>query len=398
MANRSHQFTRQVLYDLVWSEPRTHLAKRLGISDVGISKACRRASIPVPEQGYWAKKRAGKRTHRPPLPLRGPGMPDEVRLGGNSYWYHNAPSLDEIKLSTPSPPIFDEPLELLIKRIRQQVGKVTAPKSLAKPHKLIGKLLDEDKHRLEKQRNADYHMSWNDPVFDSPIQRRRLRILSALLTRLERCHTKPSVRGEVASELDVRVGQQRVGFTLDVVSAPSRKTSRVVGKVQKVRREKLRLQITHWDQGREAKEIWEDTDEDLLEKQLTDIVVALIVTGERQYRARQQYHYEWLIQRKAELEEEERRLRAEKVRLEQERRLRREQARVDRLLADASALRQAGEIRNYVERVVSAVSTGDAELSSLQLDAWAVWARAQADQIDPVQSGWFIEAMNDPAD
>ncbi len=241
-------------------------------------------------------------------------------------------------------------------------------------------------------------MSWNDPVFDSPIQRRRLRILSALFTRLERCHAKPSVRGEVANELDVRVGQQRVGFTLDVVSVPIRKASRAVGKVQKVRREKLRLQISHWDQGREAKEIWEDTDEDLLEKQLTDIVVALIVTGERQYRARQQHHYEWLIQRKAELEEEERRLRAEKVRLEQERRLRREQARVDRLLADASALRQAGEIRNYVERVVSAVATGDAELSSLQLVTWAVWARAQADRIDPVQSGRFIGSMKDSAD
>ena len=211
---------------MVWSEPRTHLAKRLGLSDVGISKACRRASIPVPELGYWSKKRAGKRTHRPPLPLRGPGMPDEVRLGGNSYWYHDAPSHAEIKMSTPSPPMFDESLESLIKRVRQQVGKVTAPKSLAKSHKLIDKLLDEDERRREKQRNSSYPMSWNDPVFDSPIQRRRLRILSALFTRLEQCHTKPSVRGEVASELSVRVGQQHVGFTLDLVSAPTRKKSR----------------------------------------------------------------------------------------------------------------------------------------------------------------------------
>lgn len=74
-------------------------------------------------------------------------MPDEVRLGGNSYWYHDAPSLDEINISTPSPLIFDEPLESLIKRIRQQVGKVTALKSLSNPHKLVDKLLDEDKQR-----------------------------------------------------------------------------------------------------------------------------------------------------------------------------------------------------------------------------------------------------------
>lgn len=50
-----HQLTRTELYELVWSEPMTKLAKRFGISDVGLAKACRRAGIPVPERGYWAK-------------------------------------------------------------------------------------------------------------------------------------------------------------------------------------------------------------------------------------------------------------------------------------------------------------------------------------------------------
>jgi hypothetical protein len=67
-------------------------------------------------------------------------------------------------------------------------------------------------------------------------------------------------------------------------------------------------------------------------------------------------------------------------------------------LPDASAQCQAGEISNYVERVVSAVAEGDANLPSVQLDTWVVWALAQADRIDPVQSGRFIEAMKDPAD
>ena len=98
------------------------------------------------------------------------------------------------------------------------------------------------------------------------------------------------------------------------------------------------MQIQHWEQGREVKETWEDTDAESLEKQLADIVVALIVAGERRYRAGVQHRYDWWIRRKAELEEEELRQKAEQVRLEQERRQQREQARVDRLLADASAL------------------------------------------------------------
>jgi hypothetical protein len=67
-------------------------------------------------------------------------------------------------------------------------------------------------------------------------------------------------------------------------------------------------------------------------------------------------------------------------------------------LPDASAQCQAGEISNYVECVVSAVAVGDANLPSVQLDTWVAWALAQADRIDPVQSGRFIEAMKDPAD
>jgi hypothetical protein len=42
-----HTFSRQELFDLVWSEPTRTIAKRLGISDVGLAKACRRA-VPGP--------------------------------------------------------------------------------------------------------------------------------------------------------------------------------------------------------------------------------------------------------------------------------------------------------------------------------------------------------------
>ena len=58
----THRFTRQELYDFVWEEPRSTLAKRYAISDVALAKACRRAGIPMPDRGYWAKRQAGRRT------------------------------------------------------------------------------------------------------------------------------------------------------------------------------------------------------------------------------------------------------------------------------------------------------------------------------------------------
>ncbi len=59
---------RAELYELVWSKPMTKLGVELGISDVGLAKACRRHAIPVPPRGYWAKLQAGKDTTRIALP------------------------------------------------------------------------------------------------------------------------------------------------------------------------------------------------------------------------------------------------------------------------------------------------------------------------------------------
>ena len=60
--------TRQQLYDRVWATPIETLAKEFGLSGRGLGKLCARYLIPVPPRGYWAKKTAGKRVHKPTLP------------------------------------------------------------------------------------------------------------------------------------------------------------------------------------------------------------------------------------------------------------------------------------------------------------------------------------------
>jgi hypothetical protein len=60
--------SRQELYDLVWSTPRTKLATEFGISDVAISKRCKKLNVPRPSLGYWAKIAAGQTLPKTPLP------------------------------------------------------------------------------------------------------------------------------------------------------------------------------------------------------------------------------------------------------------------------------------------------------------------------------------------
>jgi hypothetical protein len=43
--------TRQQLYGRIWSVSAVQLAKELGVSDVAISKACKRHQIPKPPMG-----------------------------------------------------------------------------------------------------------------------------------------------------------------------------------------------------------------------------------------------------------------------------------------------------------------------------------------------------------
>lgn len=59
---------RSELYVKVWAMPMTQLAAELGISDVGLAKACRRHAVPAPPRGYWAKLKAGQKPPQTPLP------------------------------------------------------------------------------------------------------------------------------------------------------------------------------------------------------------------------------------------------------------------------------------------------------------------------------------------
>lgn len=76
--------SREELYERVWSTPVSILAEEWGLSDRGLSKACRKLKIPVPPRGYWAKVEAGKRVRRAKLAELPAGEAEEVVVWANS--------------------------------------------------------------------------------------------------------------------------------------------------------------------------------------------------------------------------------------------------------------------------------------------------------------------------
>lgn len=71
------KLSREEVYRRVWELPLRKVAATLGISDVGLKKACRRAGIPTPPQGYHLMSDGPKKKRAEiPLPPREEGQPE----------------------------------------------------------------------------------------------------------------------------------------------------------------------------------------------------------------------------------------------------------------------------------------------------------------------------------
>jgi hypothetical protein len=320
-------------------------------------------------------------------------MSDLVTIARESYWSSRSlTSVEEELLGPlPPPPIFEEGLSAVAERVRQLLGKVIVSNNLDHPHPLVARLLQADEQRRQKQRDSAYPSMWDKPIFESPIEQRRLRILNALFLAVERCGCKPSIRGREGRELYVQVGQQHVQFSLDRVPQRGRTVQRKAD-VSNREPNKLKLQLQPFNERDRNQPSWEDDSAKKLEKRSQEIAVQLIVAGEIRYREQAKHYYEWRVQRKAELEKEVQRRRAEQERLERERQIKIETERVDRLLAEASALRKANEIPAYVDAAQIANSSLTEAMQLDAFDEWVTWALGQADRIDPIKTGVWRRA------
>jgi hypothetical protein len=111
------EFTREDIYKMVWERPVLMIAKEIGVSDVAVAKACRKAGIPLPTRGHWAIVKSGRTVKVPPLPKPTPDQP-------HSIWFtvleNPPPKLPKAQI--PTGPLIQIPTELL------------------KPHRLVAEL------------------------------------------------------------------------------------------------------------------------------------------------------------------------------------------------------------------------------------------------------------------
>ena len=349
-----HVFTRAALYDRVWAEPTRTVAKTLGVSDVGLAKACRAADIPTPPRGWWAKRQHNKPLPpKPPLPGR-PGGPDQVVIA-------------------PSPPKpFPSPAVEAAAAAVADGPPILVADDLRRAHAIVRDwIAGAAERRLEYRRHGWGTSGLED--LTTPLARRRLSLTSAVLKGLV---AQGFELGQDHEWLTVGRGPDTVCFRLYARSRiehrpatadelrwrPDHKTVRAT-----VPAGDLMLKIKDWlsvpTEYRELKTP--------LETQLTRIVANLAAGVAEQAERRRQRALE------KELWEAGDKARRRRVAYGEAQGALRE-----RLVAQAARRLQAEAVRAYV-----LAADGSPAAQAEDYAGWRTWALAEADALDPLLDG-----------
>jgi hypothetical protein len=373
-------FTRAELYDLVWSRPRTALAKELGVSDVAIGKHCARANVPTPAVGYWAKLSAGGKPVRLPLLLRLPGQADCVAIGKDNGHWRPVERLTE----QPVPPLFVEDLEKQVAEAVKRVGRVVATRDLTAPDRSLGRVLEAEAKRRAKFL-AEPRWDWHKPHFDEPAFQRHLRLFNSLARALTPLYGPQAVREDdewfqgrgTLHHLVLHLDFGGVAMNLRVHEPGEPRRDRAPKPVSVTT---LRVESSHTDVPLLE---WSDGPGQKIEGSLTEIVAALLRRAEEAFRRHALWVYAQRLERyQKELAAiEQRKVEAERNRLEA---VEAHKAKVrDEVVELARRRRVAEDIRATVASLRSHPEVATTE-GQAQFEAWAANALAVADDMDPM--------------
>lgn len=371
--------SRQALYDLVWTRPRSDLAKEFGVSDVAISKHCARENIPAPPPGYWSKVKNGRKLGRTPLPMRLPGQSGWVDIGqqDRSYWRRVRRSSEPLE-----PPTFVEDIDKQVEIASAAIGNVARTRDLGSADPALSKILASE----AKRRAKSSKWSFEQPLFDSPVHQRQLRLFNSLARALRPLYGAQHVASEDEWIRNVcTVHHLRLHLSIGAVSMSlgfhePTDDKRLQGWIPV---KATTLQVGDKNSYGGIKQ-WADSDECKLEQQLTGIVRYLLRRAEESLRASAQQQYEYRIK-----ELEERRLQeVARLQAEEENRqaaLAAKLAKIRDEIVELSRLRSvAMEIRTTVEalRFHPEAQGADAEVFS----QWVTHALSVADAMDPMNA------------
>lgn len=382
------KYEREKLYEEVWAEPVVAVAKRYGISDVGLRKICKRLGVPLPPLGHWAKVQAGKKVTRPSLPRH----KGETSYSSNHY-------VDDSPQTPPAP----EP-----EAVTQQKAYESLPE-----HRIVVRDNLDGAHRFVKATEKGFRkpqtggngvIVWPrgkcvlDIAVSAEHQTRSLLLMDTLLTAMQargfKVYAQP-LEGHPDSEFKhvyLDVLGERLGLRL---TEKTRREDRPLTDDEKAkqRRDKLFRPINPWiyfptglfslvildEHRRDRTKISDRKNGTRLEEQLNEIVVLIVSEAAKQKRQRQ-VALENKIKAEQEMRErwERQRIREGQLRL------------LDKLEQQATKWERAERLRAYANAMEKmAIEHGHDLEADTTISERLKWTRHKADWLDPmIASSW----------
>lgn len=366
--------TRRELYDLVWSKPRTVLAKELGVSDVWIGKQCRALNVPAPPPGYWASLAAGGRLKakylQPPLAYTIAERMREDHAGPAAALQGFDPR--DLTRPLPAAPLFAETAEASVARYAGLARTHATARRSSGHHPVVHRLLAEDERRAAEA--SGY--SWRQPLYRGPEGEAILRAFDTVAWHWTSLGFK--VWASRGHDVVLFVGYDGDSVRFDVRATPVDDTQRRSG------RPPASSGLQFWfDRQQDARRapgqplaVFRAIDA----KTVDTLTEWLIGRWERGFREGLQWRYrravefrEWAIREAEEKARREREQSETAARALMERRQRLLVRAVDRI-------RRADEIRGLVDAMAARLS-GRAGIDA-SFERWKTWALTQADVMD----------------
>jgi hypothetical protein len=362
VSRQNSTWNRQELYEKVWQFPLRKLALEYGISDVGLSKVCRKLEIPLPGLGHWTKIACGHTIARPPLPVMEniPVLIRQIREPETHLLPEDTPELE---------------------RIERVAAATTPPVTKAMlAHPLIEKtrlLLNEARSRNGEKLWASREAEWLDLRVTKNCLARALRGMAVVIHMLEREGFKLVVEKKQSESTNAIIYGEDIRFGIVEKSRQIKSTttsgSYTYNQVTLEPTGILSLEVWNYCPER-LRRAWRDSERAKLEEYLPASIAGMMKIA-LAARARRDAE---------EKKEQARQKRIDEVRavLEQ---IEKEEKKIKALEREAIAWHRAERIREYIAALRrDAVRKTDPEDQAKVLE-WVEWAERQADRIDPLK-------------
>ena len=369
----SANFTRKALYELVWTKPRSQVAKEVGVSDVWIGKMCRRQNVPAPPPGYWANLATGSRRRRkyvkPPLLYSVVERIEEEHEELAARFAGFDPNdFDE---PVPPPPVFPHTLEESLARYRQLVDALPVPKSTRGLHPIAQKLVKED----DRIASLSHPYSWEKPKFRSPEGKALLDGLNQLLWMWTDLGFRPSSSGHrhISMSIDHVGSFEVLRPEAGAQSGVRRSRSDAPGGFE------LRFNTQSWERPSRKPDLVFPA---FNRKVLRQIAMLAVEKWEKSHREWLTWRHEHDVRARREAIEAVERER-EEARQRREAELKAMEDRRRRLFEAAlDGLVRSDRIRSLAAALEKHFESEDPQTRT-SLERWKDWALAQADRVDP---------------